>query len=44
LDVGNSAGVSFVSAVQALIDEPGQAVPSFAFRPRLRVGSTTAAH
>jgi DNA-binding LacI/PurR family transcriptional regulator len=32
-----------VSALQTLIDEPDQAVPSFAFRPRLRVGGTTAA-
>jgi len=32
-----------VSALQTLIDEPDQAVPSFAFRPQLRVGGTTAA-
>jgi DNA-binding LacI/PurR family transcriptional regulator len=32
-----------VSALQTLIDEPDQAVPSFTFRPRLRVGGTTAA-
>jgi DNA-binding LacI/PurR family transcriptional regulator len=31
-----------VSALQTLIDEPDQAVPSFTFRPRLRVGGTTA--
>lgn len=31
-----------MSALQTLIDEPEQAVPSFAFRPRLRVGGTTA--
>jgi len=32
-----------VSALQTLIDEPDQAVPSFAFRPQLRIGGTTAA-
>jgi len=32
-----------VSALQTLIDEPEQAVPSSAFRPRLSVGGTTAA-
>jgi DNA-binding LacI/PurR family transcriptional regulator len=31
-----------VSALQTLIDEPEQAVPSFTFRPRLRVGGTSA--
>ena len=30
-----------VSALQTLIDEPEQAVPSFTFRPHLRVGGTT---
>lgn len=32
-----------ISALQTLIDEPGQAVPSSTFRPRLREGGTTAA-
>jgi DNA-binding LacI/PurR family transcriptional regulator len=31
-----------VSALRTLIEEPEQAVPSFTFRPRLRVGGTTA--
>jgi DNA-binding LacI/PurR family transcriptional regulator len=31
-----------VSALQTLIDEPEQAVPSFTFRPSLRIGGTTA--
>jgi DNA-binding LacI/PurR family transcriptional regulator len=30
-----------VMALRKLIDEPGQAVPSYAFRPLLRVGGTT---
>jgi len=32
-----------VSALQTLIDEPDQAVPSVTFRPQLRIGGTTAA-
>ena len=31
-----------VAALRTLIDEPQQAVPSSAFRPRLRIGGTTA--
>jgi DNA-binding LacI/PurR family transcriptional regulator len=32
-----------IDALQTLIDEPEQAVPSSTFRPRLRQGGTTAA-
>jgi DNA-binding LacI/PurR family transcriptional regulator len=32
-----------VSALRRLIDEPGDTVPSYVFRPRLREGGTTVA-
>lgn len=31
-----------VDALRRLVDEPGQALPNFVFRPRLRAGGTTA--
>jgi len=31
-----------VRALRSLIDAPGQALPSYVFRPRLRVGGSTA--
>ena len=31
-----------IEALQALVDDPGQTLPSYVFRPRLRVGGTTA--
>jgi DNA-binding LacI/PurR family transcriptional regulator len=32
-----------IEALQALVDDPGQTLPSYVFRPTLRVGGTTAA-
>ena len=30
-----------VEALRALVDDPGQTLPSYVFRPTLRVGGTT---
>jgi DNA-binding LacI/PurR family transcriptional regulator len=31
-----------VEALRALVDQPGQTLPTYVFRPQLRVGGTTA--